>query len=261
MKTMFLLAVAVSLVSVVACSSDDDATPAAPSAAGAGGAEAGAGGSTAGSAGAAGADGGGAGTQAQAQAQGGSAGSSAGAAGSSGSSSGLLEMVSFDSFCTGTLLEDLPLYYAAFYQEGFYREGDPGPIAPAGTVFWIGYGSFSSTLKGYFILPDGQLALMDGEDFHVGLQLGKEFESTCLPAEIQTVDTLLLDTEVYPTNEPTGEPCIVPRGTNTQEGFVFGSDFTGTLDRTVESPKLQKLCGFTKGYDTSFYHLPLVLKK
>jgi hypothetical protein len=168
MKTMFLLAVAVSLVSVVACSSDDDATPAAPSAAGAGGAEAGAGGSTAGSAGAAGADGGGAGTQAQAQAQGGSAGSSAGAAGSSGSSSGELEMVSFDSFCTGTLLEDLPLYYAAFYQEGFYREGDPGPIAPAGTVFWIGYGSFSSTLKGYFILPDGQLALLRDRPSLVG---------------------------------------------------------------------------------------------
>lgn len=155
-----------------------------------------------------------------------------------------------DTYCTGKLL------VAKAYQSPTdgYWEGN-GATLPAGTVFVVAedFGHYG----GYAFL-NGTPAQLDG-DFTKGLELGKDFESSCAkkPDRTNTDFVLLAKATLYPGKDLSGAPCTVPLGTKFKS---YGYSSSGAGAAEFQSTELGALCGFEKGYTKDLYYGELLRK-
>lgn len=164
----------------------------------------------------------------------------------------------FDGFCRGVLVTPQNALPSLPADNGAIAGGTNNPVAPPGTSFLLATDSFGSknTFRGYVFVADGRAAQING-DFSTGLIKDTDFTTDCDPTK-KGRDTLLVAATIRPNADLSGDPCVVPIGTDL---FELSVARTGQGPITLSGAGLTTLCGFDKGYTDRLLEVDLVSKQ
>lgn len=166
-------------------------------------------------------------------------------AGSPGNGPGL---EAYSAYCTGTLLTAQKVLTAE--QSGVWSSKD-AITAPAGTKVLM-TASFDKW-QGYYFVSSNRAERVSG-DSATGLVKDTDFTSDCATdVNAIGIHVLLQPATLYPNQDLTGEPCVLPAATS------FSSfSFVNGAAASVTASEIETACGYKTGYSKDFVYAELL---